>query len=56
MNDKVVGVTVTTGTLMTVNVTLIVTAVPPFGVILTVPAYGVAEAVKLAGFTLICSV
>jgi len=47
----VVGVAVTTGSPATESVTLTVVAVPPVGVRVNVPAYGVVDAVSPLGFT-----
>ena len=50
MNESVVGVADTTGTPAIANVTFTTTAVPPFGLIVKVPAYGVEDATKPLGF------
>ena len=50
MNERVVGVADTTGTPAIANVTFTTTAVPPFGLIVKVPAYGVEDAAKPLGF------
>ena len=46
----VVGVADTTGKPATANVTFTTTAVPPFGVMVSVPVYAVDDAVKPLGF------
>jgi hypothetical protein len=50
VNESVVGVADTTGTPAIANVTFTTTAVPPFGLIVKVPAYGVEDATKPLGF------
>jgi len=56
VNESVVGVADTTGKPAIANVTFTTTAVPPFGAIVKVAAYGVDDAARPLGFAVTVSV